>query len=64
MQKQRDLVLFLDGTRAMCWIHRYDGACLTGQATAYTMRHGHVVWLVPGVSVRWVEQLAAHHYVN
>lgn len=50
-------VLFADGTMGRYPIHIYDGACLTGDATAYIIRNGTMVWVKPGESVSWIESV-------
>ena len=49
------LVLFRDGTSGRFAVHRYDGACFTGDPTAYVYRNGVLTWVRPGESVSWVE---------
>ena len=51
----RSTVLFLNGQSRRMDIRVIGGGCLNGQSTAYTVRHGERVWLVPGESVMFVE---------
>jgi len=36
-----------------------SGACLAGDPTAYVVRQGETVWVVPGESSEWVERRVA-----
>jgi hypothetical protein len=48
-------VLFKDGSSAVKQVYLYQGAALVGQATAYVMHAGKLVWVKPGQSVSWVQ---------
>ncbi len=48
-------VLFKDGTASRCMVFIWQGACLVGDPTAYVIRNGEMVWVVPGESVSFVE---------
>jgi hypothetical protein len=51
----RQVVLFKDGFVAVLPVSLYQGACLTGDPTAYVVFDGRLVWVRPGQSVQWVE---------
>ena len=48
-------VLFADGRIERHNILMYLGACLAGDPTAYVLRDGVVVWVVPGETVAFRE---------
>ena len=49
------LVRFANGTRKLCDVFAYQGACLVGQSTAYVMKGKRAVWVKPGRSTGFVE---------
>jgi hypothetical protein len=49
------LVLFRDGTKSRLPVYCCSGAALIGQPTAYVIRRGQLIWVVPGQSVEFVE---------
>jgi hypothetical protein len=53
--QNKHAVLFRDGTSAMAHVYIYGGACMTGDPTAYVIRNGRWVWVVPGESISFVE---------
>ena len=48
-------ILFKNGQTGRHGVRVYQGACLVGQPTAYTIINGELIWLVPGESVEFVE---------
>lgn len=49
------LVIFKDGWSAFTPVYQHQGAAMVGDPTAYCFRYGKLVWVVPGVSVDFVE---------
>ncbi len=48
-------VLFLNGETLRRQVYIVGGAAMAGEPTAYVIRYGQTVWVVPGVSVDFVE---------
>ncbi len=48
-------VFFRDGTAGKFQVWLYGGAAMVGDPTAYVIRAGTLVWVIPGQLVAWME---------